>query len=89
MPSSLQARNTRSAISPRLAMRTFENMFTGPRLFDDDKRITKFYWLAVFNQDFNNLTGLCCRNLIHCFHSFNDQQCLTFFNSLTNFNKCI
>src|ERR1043166_3215305 len=29
MPSSLQARSTRSAISPRLAMRIFSNMTTG------------------------------------------------------------
>ena len=41
MPSSRQARCTRSAISPRLAMRIFLNM-----LLDDQQRLVIFHRLA-------------------------------------------
>ena len=45
MPSSLAARSTRSAISPRLAIRIFSNIGR-LRLFDDDERLAVFDRLA-------------------------------------------
>ena len=53
MPSSLQARRMRSAISPRLAMRTLENMVP---LFDDDQRFAIFDRLRILDQDAGNGT---------------------------------
>src|SRR3972149_37075 len=46
MPSSRQARWMRSAISPRLAIRIFSNTSA-----DEEKRLTVFDRLAVFDQD--------------------------------------
>src|ERR1700761_2492362 len=51
MPSSLQARRMRSAISPRFAIRIFSNMAPGPaRLLDDHQRFAEFHRLGVLNR---------------------------------------
>src|ERR1051325_2756574 len=65
MPSSLQARRTRNAISPRLAIRILSNIAascsggsgaarwqaTLPRSFDDHQRLAEFDWLAVLYEN--------------------------------------
>src|SRR6478735_1296717 len=76
MPSSLQARSTRSAISPRLAMRIFETMT--PALFDDDEGLAVFDGASVLDEDFGDLAGLRRRNLVHGLHRFDDEQRLAF-----------
>src|SRR3954454_8686613 len=75
MPSSLQARSTRSAISPRLAIRILSNIS-----LDDHERLTVFHGLAVFEQDLRDRAGARRRNLIHRLHRFNDQQGVAYFH---------
>src|SRR5262245_57558771 len=70
MPSSLQARNTRSAISPRLAIKIFSNMAS----FDDQQRFTELNRLAVLDQNLDHGAGARCRDLVHRLHCLNDQQ---------------
>src|SRR6185312_8128009 len=83
MPSSLQARSTRRAISPRLAIRILSNISdlcpgrSAPpkwRLtkgsLDDHKRLTEFYGLAVLKKDLNHRSRARSRNLVHRFHRF-------------------
>ena len=55
MPISLQARWTRSAISPRLAMRIFSNIAP---LLDDDQRLAELHGLAVLDQDLGTVPAL-------------------------------
>src|SRR5471032_3411079 len=81
MPSSLQARSTRSAISPRLAIRILSNIGSirpTPRSlapsFDDDQRLAEFHRLAVLEQNLDHGAGARGRNLVHGFHRFYNQQ---------------
>src|SRR5512140_2525877 len=75
MPSSWQARSTRSAISPRLAMRILSNIAGGdPRLLDDHQRLTEFDRLAVLDQNFGDRSGARRGNLVHGLHGFNDKE---------------
>src|SRR5689334_2036340 len=76
MPSSLQARRTRRAISPRLAMRILEIMGSG--LFDDDQRFAVFNRRAVFNEDFRDLARARRGDLVHRLHGFDDDDGLAF-----------
>src|ERR1700731_2707061 len=71
MPSSLQARSTRSAISPRLAIRILSNI--GP-LLDDHHRLAVLDRLAVSDQNLNHRAGARRRDLIHRLHRFDDEQ---------------
>src|SRR5262245_50398539 len=70
MPSSLQARNTRSAISPRLAIKIFSNMAS----FDDHQRLAELHRLAVLDQNLGHGAGARGRNLVHRLHRLDDQQ---------------
>src|SRR5690606_9815786 len=73
MPSSLQARSTRSAISPRLAIRIFENM-RRPRSFDHDEGLAILNRLAVLNEDRRHLACAGGRDLVHGLHGFDDHD---------------
>src|SRR3954451_14659040 len=70
IPISLHARWTRSAISPRLAMRIFSNM----RLLDDRERLAELHGLAILHQEFHDLAGLGGRYRVHGLHGFDDHQ---------------
>src|SRR5450631_3751343 len=73
MPSSLQARRTRSAISPRLAIRIFSNM--APTLsLDDHQRFAEFHRLGVFEQDLHDRARLGSGNLVHGLHRLDDEE---------------
>src|ERR1041385_3039272 len=76
MPSSWQARSTRSAISPRLAMRILSNIVRGcPRLsLDDDERLAELDRLAVLDQDLRHGARTRRRDLIHGLHRLDDEQ---------------
>src|SRR3954464_3524475 len=76
MPSSWQARSTRSAISPRLAMRILSNIGRGyPRIsLNDDERFAELDRLAVLDQDARHGAGARRRNLIHCLHRLDDKE---------------
>src|SRR6185312_14344661 len=72
MPSSLQARRIRRAISPRLAMRTFWNMRFP--LLDDDERLAVFHRLCILDEDARDGAGAMRRDLVHGLHRFDDEQ---------------
>src|SRR5436853_3030752 len=77
MPSAWQARSTRSAISPRLAIRILSNIVPGlsPVLsLDDDERLAELDRLAVLDQDLRHGAGARRRDLVHGLHRLNDQQ---------------
>src|SRR3954469_25538040 len=76
MPSSWQARSTRSAISPRLAMRILSNIVRGcPRLsLDNDERLAELDRLAVIYQDLRHGARAGRRDLIHGLHRLDDEQ---------------
>src|SRR5262250_2666506 len=71
-PSSLQARSTRSAISPRLAIRIFSNIrgsdarHAPPRRgsFDDHQRLAELDRLGVLEQDLADGAGARSRDLV-------------------------
>src|SRR5580700_3762821 len=71
MPSSLQARSTRSAISPRLAIRILSNI--EPSL-DDHQWLAIFDRLAVSDENLNHRAGARRRDLIHRLHRFDVEQ---------------
>src|ERR1700685_992033 len=72
MPSSLQARSTRSAISPRLAVRILANI-EAP-LLDDHQRLAIFDRLAVSDKNLDHCAGARRRDLVHRLHRFDDEQ---------------
>src|SRR5688500_13378837 len=75
MPSSWQARSTRSAISPRLAMRILSNIARGfPGLLDDHQRLAELDRMAVLDQYFRHRSAARRGNLVHRLHRFDDQQ---------------
>src|SRR3981189_2964072 len=75
MPSSWQARSTRSAISPRLAMRILSNIAAADAsLLDDHQRFAEFDRMAVLDQDFRHRAAARRRDLVHRLHGFDDQQ---------------
>src|SRR5690606_3243633 len=85
MPSSLQARRMRRAISPRLAIRTFWNM--GLPLLDDDEWLAVFDRLGILEQDTRDGARAMCGDLVHRFHGFDDQQGLAFTHLGADGNK--
>src|SRR5262249_27105356 len=90
MPSSLQARSTRRAISPRLAIRILSNMdcphaeehsagASGTRRrvcasLNDHQRLAELDRLAVFEQNLNHGSAAGGRNLVHGLHRFHNQE---------------
>src|SRR5580700_3780586 len=84
MPSSLQARSTRSAISPRLAMRILSNI---EPLLDDHQRLAILDRLAVADQNLNHRAGARRRDLIHRLHRFDDEQRLAGLHLAADFDE--
>src|SRR6202008_242271 len=83
IPISLQARRTRSAISPRLAINTLSNIGArGPpreliaraRLLDDDQRLPELDGMAVGDQDTRPHPGLRGRDVVHGLHGLDDEE---------------
>src|SRR5215472_1114263 len=72
MPISLHARWTRSAISPRLAIRIFSN--TARVLLDRHERLAELHRLAVLDQDRPDLAGLGRGDRVHGLHGLDDHQ---------------
>src|SRR5205823_11587874 len=85
MPSSLQARSTRNAISPRLAINIFSNIWTDS--FDDHERLAEFDRLAVLDQNLRHGAGARGWNVIHGFHGFDDEQGLAGAHAAADFNE--
>src|SRR3984957_19123956 len=77
MPSSLQARRMRSAISPRLAIRIFSNMARAPRAarsLDDHQRFAEFHRLGVLEQNLHHRARPRSGNLVHRLHRLDDEE---------------
>src|SRR5215467_12772283 len=76
MPRLWQARSTRRAISPRLAMTTFSSMGIGvsPRLGDHEHRLVELHRLAVLEQDGLHGAGHVGLDLVEHLHRFDDAQ---------------
>src|SRR3954465_10106601 len=75
IPSSRQAQMTRSAISPRLAMRIFLNMSGGP---DREQPLAVLHRLAVLHVGVDDLAVVLGRDLVHQFHRLDDAEHLVF-----------
>src|SRR5262249_58853623 len=69
MPSSLQARKTRNAISPRLAIRILSNIS-----LDDHQRLAELHRLAILDQNLDHCARARRGNLVHGLHRLDDQQ---------------
>src|SRR5438067_7498205 len=85
MPISWQARWMRSAISPRLAMRTFwiigrPGLVAAPLpsrgSLDDDERLVELDRLRILDEDLANRAGARCGDGVHHLHRLDDHQSL-------------
>src|SRR5712691_2150545 len=76
MPTSLQARKTLSAISPRLAIKTFSNIAAGglPTLLDDRQRLAELDRLAVADKDGGDHAGCGGGGVVHGLHRRDDED---------------
>src|SRR5262245_52769350 len=77
MPISLQARSTRSAISPRLAINTLSNIGAWrlrETLLYDGQRLPEFHGLAIADQDAGDDPCFGSRDVVHGFHRLDDQE---------------
>src|SRR6202040_739623 len=74
IPSSLHARSTRSAISPRFAMRILSNITPTPASFDDHQRLAVFDRLPVLEKNLRHRAGARRRDLVERLHRLDDQQ---------------
>src|SRR3954447_6034489 len=79
MPRSLQAQMTRSAISPRLAIRIFLNMRRGLARANGAQCFAVLHWASVLHQFVNQSSGDLRLDFIHQFHRFDDAQHLAGF----------
>src|SRR5690242_16720193 len=87
IPISRQARWMRSAISPRLAMRTFSNIAGDARLLDDHQHLAVFDGCTVGDQDLGKAPGLGCANLVHHLHRLDDEQHLAFLDAVAELDE--
>src|SRR5512146_1483879 len=81
MPSSLQARRMRSAISPRFAMTTFSNMVSS---LDNEQRLPEFHGVAVAGENRLDDAGLVGLDLVHHLHGLDDAQHVAFLDALAH-----
>src|SRR4051812_32570863 len=72
MPSSRQARATRSAISPRLAIRTFSNTLLGLGGLQVHEHLLELAPVAVGGCDLDHLPGFGRDHLVHHLHRLDD-----------------
>src|SRR5688572_3646314 len=82
MPSSRQARKMRSAISPRLAIRTLSSigvalvrgLFFADLFFDYEERLAELDRAAVLDEDADDAAGELRFDLVHHLHRFDDAE---------------
>src|SRR3569623_2363961 len=92
MPSSLQARQMRKAISPRLAMTILSNICSVHlkligSLFDDEQGLAVFHRLPVLHQDGLDRAGLIGRDLVEHLHRLDDAKHVADVDVLAHFDK--
>ena len=88
MPSSLQARNTLRAISPRLAMRIFWNMRPAFRRYSmTTSGMPYSTGCGILDEDRRHRARARRRYLVHRLHRLDDQQGLTFLDRLADLDE--
>src|SRR5690606_13364921 len=85
MPISLQARCTRRAISPRLAIRILSNIWA--RLLDHHQRLAKFHGLGIGDEYFLDGAAMGRGDGVHHLHGLHNQNGLTWFHFAAHFYK--
>src|SRR4029077_6604802 len=97
-PSSLHARRTRSATSPRFAIRILSNISDGqPHLsasgwgrsnsLDDHQRLAGLYRLAGFDQNLDHRSAARGGDLIHGLHRLDDEQRVAHLHPAANLDE--
>src|SRR5512136_491024 len=93
-PSSLHAHMTRSAISPRLAIRTFLNIASGggaavagSRGPDGEERVPVLDRLPVLGVDLHNLARHLGLDLVHQLHGLDDAEHLSHFDPVADVDE--
>src|SRR5574338_945776 len=88
IPSSLQARSTRRAISPRLAMRTFLNMRPRPLARDDaEERLAELHRGRVLHVDLGHGAVHLGLDLVHELHRLDDAERLALLHLLADLHE--
>src|SRR5512145_2611745 len=87
IPSSRQAQITRSAISPRLAIRIFLNIASDPARFDGEQPFAILDRLAVLDVRTHDLALVFRGDLVHQLHRFDDAEYLVFLDVLANLHE--
>src|ERR1700691_1751993 len=82
MPISLHAQMMRSAISPRLAIRTLR--MEGPQ---GKQRLPVLHWLTVLNEALHDFARAVALNFIHQLHRFHDADHLPVVDVVANLHK--
>src|SRR5271167_1770461 len=83
IPISRQARWIRSAISPRLAIRTFSNISLFARSLDQHQDGAVFDRLRIRDHDLRDATRPVGENLVHHLHRLDDQERLALGDQIT------
>src|SRR5215831_6552474 len=86
IPISRQARWMRSAISPRLAIRTFSNITAGTSL-DDHEGFAELDRLAVGDQDLLHRAGGRRQDRVHHFHRLDDEDGLALVHAVAGLDE--
>src|SRR5579859_3492693 len=84
MPRSLQAQITRTAISPRLALKIFSNMSTGTNC---EQCLAVLYSPAVLHQLGYDCSGGLRLDFVHELHRFDDAQHLAGLHAVTHLHE--
>src|SRR6516164_8607823 len=97
MPSSLHARSTRNAISPRFAIRILSNISAScsggcgasdtPTSLDDHQRFAELDRLAVLDQNLDDRPRARRGNLVHGLHRFDDEERVAGLHAAADFDE--
>src|SRR5688500_16083316 len=90
MPSSRHARCTRSAISPRLAIRILSKSFSGAAatpLTQDEQRLSELHRLTVLDQDRLDDAGGVGLDLVHELHRLDDAERVALLNRIPDLDE--
>src|ERR1700733_13053713 len=84
IPRSLQAQITRTAISPRLAIRIFWNILART---NGEQGLSVLYWPSVFHELGDNGSGNFRFDFVHELHGFDNAKVLANFDLVAYFHE--